>query len=36
MTDFPDIKLKALVSFPGNIIGGVGLEATKEHASHHT
>ena len=29
MTDFPDIKLKVLPTFPSNVIGGVGLEATR-------
>lgn len=29
MTDFPDLKLKMLPAFPSNVIGGVGLEATK-------
>ena len=33
MTDFPDLKLKALLSYPANIIGGVGLTATKANGS---
>ena len=33
MTDFPDLKLKAMVSYPANIIGGTGLTATKSNGS---
>jgi hypothetical protein len=31
MTLLPKVKLKVLPTFPGEIIGGVGIEATKEH-----
>lgn len=30
---FPDLKIKALVNFPGRIIGGAGIEATKQNGS---
>jgi hypothetical protein len=33
MTDFPDLKLKALLTFPGTVIGGTGLTATKANGS---
>ena len=26
MTDFPDLKIKALVNFPANAIGGAGID----------
>jgi hypothetical protein len=26
MTDFPDVKLKAMVSFPASVNGGTGIE----------
>ena len=29
MTDLPDVKLKALVSFPANIVDGAGIDVTK-------
>ena len=29
MTDLPDIKIKALVSFPPNAIGGTGIAVDK-------
>jgi len=29
MTDFPDIKVKALVSFPAAVNGGTGLAVTQ-------
>jgi hypothetical protein len=29
MTDFPDVKLKALVSFPATIIDGAGIDVTR-------
>jgi hypothetical protein len=29
MTDFPDVKLKALVSFPASIIDGAGIDVAK-------
>ena len=28
-TDFPDVKLKVLVSFPSTAIGGAGIEVEK-------
>lgn len=33
MTDFPDVKLKAQLSFPANILGGTGIDATKKNGS---
>ena len=30
MTDFPDIKVKALVSFPAAVHGGTGLSITQD------
>jgi len=29
MTDLPDFKIKALVSFPSNALGGTGIDITK-------
>ena len=29
MTDLPDIRIKALVSFPPNALGGTGIDITK-------
>ena len=29
MTDFPDVKLKALVSFPATIIDGAGIDVPR-------
>jgi len=29
MTDLPDFKIKALVSFPPNALGGTGIDITK-------
>jgi len=29
MTDLPDLKIKALVSFPSNALGGTGIDITK-------
>lgn len=34
MTDFPDLKLKALVSFPATVTGGVGIDVTKQNGSY--
>jgi hypothetical protein len=33
MTDFPDVKLKALVSFPATIIDGAGIDVTRLNGS---
>ena len=33
MTDFPDIKIKVLPTFPAAVLGGVGLTATKANGS---
>jgi len=29
MTDLPDFKIKALISFPPNALGGTGIDITK-------
>ena len=29
MTDLPDLKIKALVSFPSNALGGTGIDIIK-------
>ena len=29
MTDFPDVKLKTLVSFPATVAGGTGIDVTR-------
>ena len=29
MTDFPDLKIKVLVSFPATVIGGTGLSVSQ-------
>lgn len=29
MTDFPDLKLKALVNFPASVVGGPGIDVTQ-------
>jgi len=34
MTDLPDIKIKALVSFPANALGGTGIDITKSNGHY--
>ena len=34
MTDFPDVKLKTLVSFPATIIDGIGIDTIKANGSY--
>ena len=34
MTDFPDMKIKALVSFPASVIGGTGLDVAKNAGTY--
>lgn len=34
MTDFPDLKLKALVSFPAAVFGGTGLAVRQENGQY--
>lgn len=33
MTDFPDLKLKALVQFPAQVVGGTGIDVTAANGS---
>lgn len=35
MTDFPDLKIKALVSFPAAVYGGTGLAVRQESGSFY-
>ena len=34
MTDLPDLKIKALVSFPSNALGGTGIEVDKTNGNY--
>jgi hypothetical protein len=34
MTDFPDLKIKTLVSFPANVTGGAGIDVVKGGGSY--
>ena len=34
MTDFPDMKLKALVSFPASVIGGTGIDVVQNAGTY--
>jgi hypothetical protein len=34
MTDFPDVKLKASVSFPASVNGGTGLAVVKQNGTY--
>ena len=34
MTDFPDLKIKALVSFPANVLDGVGVDVVQQNGSY--
>ena len=34
MTDFPDVKLKALVSFPAAVNNGVGIDVVKQNGNY--
>jgi hypothetical protein len=34
MTDFPDLKLKAMVQFPASVIGGAGIDVVKANGSY--
>lgn len=34
MTDFPDLKLKALVNFPATVIGGAGIDVVKQNGTY--
>jgi hypothetical protein len=31
MTDFPDLKLKAQLTYPASVVGGTGIDVTKEN-----
>jgi len=35
MTDFPDLKLKTLVSFPAAVFGGTGLAVRQENGKFY-
>jgi hypothetical protein len=34
VTDLPDIKLKALVSFPANVVGGIAIDVTQKNGAY--
>jgi len=34
MTDFPDLKFKALVNFPADVVGGAGIDARKQNGRY--
>jgi hypothetical protein len=34
MTDLPDLRIKALVSFPAQVVGGAGLSVTKTNGAY--
>jgi hypothetical protein len=34
MTDFPDLKVKALVSFPATVLDGTGIDVTKQNGTY--
>ena len=34
MTDFPDIKLKMMVSFPATVSGGTGIDVVKANGTY--
>lgn len=34
MTDFPDVKLKAVLSFPAQVVGGTGLAVVKTNGTY--
>ena len=34
MTDFPDIKIKALVNFPASVIGGTGIDVVQSGGTY--
>jgi hypothetical protein len=34
MTDFPDVKLKAMVSFPATVLDGTGIDVVKSNGSY--
>jgi hypothetical protein len=35
VTDFPDLKIKALVNFPANVIGDAGIDVVKSNGTYH-
>lgn len=34
MTDFPDMKLKALVNFPASVVGGTGIDVVQNSGQY--
>jgi len=34
VSDFPDVRLKALVTFPATVIGGVGISVVKSGSTY--
>ena len=34
MTDLPDVKIKAVVSFPAVVVGGIGLAVSKNNGAY--